>query len=121
VKRTAMKRTGFLKRAVPRRDPTPPEWRSYRGVCPLCLTAGTVDAHHLVPARYLKRRGLHEHLWDESNRLWAGRDCCHTAHETRRRVIPRAFLPAAAEQFASGLGLTHILDRLYGTRTDEGR
>jgi hypothetical protein len=116
VKRTAMKRTGFLKRAVPRRDPTPPEWRRRPGVCPLCLTPGYVEAHHVLPARYLKRRGLHAHLWDERNRLWLGAECCHHGHETRVRPLPRPFLSPAAEEFAREHGLGWVLDRLYGER-----
>jgi hypothetical protein len=116
-----MKRGGFLKRAVPRRDPTPPEWKRRHGRCPACLSVGWVDAHHVVPARYLRRRGLHAHLWDERNKLWLGADCCHAPHETRVRPLPRPFVPAETEEFAQELGLTHILDRLYGTRTNEGR
>ena len=107
-------RRSRLKQKFRRHDPTPEGWRSRYGICPLCLTVGVVDAHHLVPARYLRRRGLQAHLWDARNRLWAGRDCCHTAHETRRRPIPRAFLPRAAERFAAEMNCLDVLDRLYG-------
>jgi hypothetical protein len=111
-----MRRSGFLKRAVPRRDPTPPEWQRRRGVCPLCLTAGWVDAHHIIEKQQLRKRGLDQHVWDTRNRLWAGSDCCHTAHTSRVRPIPRAFVPYEAEVFADELGLGWLLDKTYGER-----
>jgi hypothetical protein len=116
MKRTAaMKRTGFLKRAVPRRDPTPPQWQRYRGVCPMCLTVGWVEAHHIVPRRHLVRYGHGDKVWDTRNRLWAGA-CCHARHESAVRRFPREFVGKRAELFASEVGLGWVLDRLYGER-----
>jgi hypothetical protein len=116
----AVKRTGFLKRAVPRRDPTPPEWRSYHGRCPLCLTSDViVDRHHAIDKQQLRKRGLD--VWDLRLQIDAGRPCCHGPHTSRVRTIPREFVPYQAEEFAAEHGLTWWLDKVYGTRTDEGR
>jgi hypothetical protein len=71
-----------------------------------------LQAHHVLPAQALKKRGLHEHLWDPRN----GVPVCkhdHENHTTAYRRIPRAALPPGAEEFAAELGLQHLLDAQY--------
>ena len=117
VKRSSPLRRSWIRRSAPKqkREATPIEWARYRGVCPMCLTVGWVEAHHIIPARFLKRHGHKDKLWDTRNRLWAG-ECCHARHETAVRRFPREFIDRRAEEFAAEIGLTHVLDRFYGKR-----
>ena len=118
LKRTELKRATKpmrrtrIRQTLRRHDPTPEGWRSYFGVCPLTLEVGWVDAHHIVPARVLKRLGLHDHLWDERNRLWIGRTA-HDAHTNRSRPLLLSQLPDSAFEFVEELGLGHVLEREY--------
>lgn len=75
--------------------------------------AGTVlQAHHVLPKAALRKRGLDHLLWDPRN----GAPVCeseHSNHTTRYKPISRSALPPAAEEFASEVGLGHLLEAQY--------
>jgi hypothetical protein len=76
--------------------------------------AGTrLQAHHVLSQQALKRRGLHELLWDPRNGVPTCEYPCHSNHTSAYRRIPRAVLPPNAEEFAAELGLQHILEAQY--------
>lgn len=85
------------------------------GRCAMCGRPGHCDSHHVIPAKTLKKLGLHEHLWDARNGLPLGRGACHCheSHENRMRPVPRSKLPEAALEFAREHGLEWRLERLY--------
>lgn len=81
----------------------------------MCGRPGRQDAHHVIPAKTLKKLGLHEHLWDPRNGIPLGRGACHCheSHENRMHPIPLSKLPPAALEFAREHGLEWRLERLY--------
>ncbi len=72
----------------------------------------TIDGHHVIPQRHLKRAGLEEHLWDERNGLALCR-WHHFQHENHRERLPRELIPDEAHDFALELGLDWLIDREY--------
>ena len=116
MKRTALKATRKPSLS-PQERLQAAEWRSNMGSCQVCRYEtqscfGPIQPHHVIEAKTLKKRGLHEHLYDVRNRLpvceWR-----HEQHTTRFKPIPRRLIPASAEEFAEELGLTYLLDRYY--------
>jgi hypothetical protein len=99
--------------------------RVVRGRCVMCAWLPAVaedrarravgarkQAHHLLPKRYLKREGLHAHLWDVRN----GMALCafhHERHENFVQRVPRQLLLPTAFEFADELGLGWLIDREY--------
>lgn len=88
-----------------------------------------VDAHHIIPKRAIRRyvsarvrdgtvskeaapKLLRRLLWDRRNGLAVSRKT-HDEHETRRRPIPRRYLPGSAIAFAQELGLVWMIERDY--------
>ncbi len=97
-------------------------WTAGLGDCAVCRLeggscSGRVQGHHVVAKQALKRRGLVDWLYDTRNRL-AVCEKRHMQHESGFRRIPRALVPASAEEFAGELGLDWLLDRVYGRREE---
>ena len=90
-------------------------WREGLGPCALSGTtfcSGSLQGHHIVEKRALRRRGLDEHLWDKRNRLSIC-DRHHAQHTTAHTRIPYSVIPAEAHEFAAELELTYLIDRYY--------
>lgn len=70
-----------------------------------------VQAHHAIPKDKLKRRGLHDHLWDKRNGLCL---CVyhHERHHNFTERVPRS-LVGHVEGFANEHGLLWLLDWEY--------
>lgn len=92
-------------------------WKLDLGPCLVCPyeggeCSGQVQGHHIISKMALKRRGLHEHLWDIRNRL----PVCTYRHEQATvayRQIPLGVLPPEAWEFATELSLLGFLYRHY--------
>lgn len=100
--------------------------------CEMCLRSGrardahaTRDAHHILPARYIRgyvrslklpaaeaRVLLRSLLWDRRNGMSLCRSC-HDNHESAFRRVPRVAIPMKARQFARELEMEYVIDRLY--------
>lgn len=68
---------------------------------------------HLIPKQALRRRGLHEFVWDVRN----GLSVCYRAHrrsDAGLERFPAERIPEAAWEFADEVGLRWMLERLYG-------
>lgn len=77
------------------------------------------EAHHVVEAAELKRRGLHHLLWDERNALRLRPDV-HRRHTNRMEPVPLRCLKQDNIDFAfeiMGAGAKDYLDQKY-TGTD---
>jgi hypothetical protein len=72
-----------------------------------------LQAHHCISQQHLRKRNLHDRLWDPANGVAVCEYPCHTWHTTRHRPIPRYALPREALEFAFSLGLGYLLDRQY--------
>lgn len=103
-----------------------------RSRCAMCAARGveidahsTRDAHHILPARYIRRyvrslqlpaedaaKLLRSLLYDHRNGLCLCRRC-HDKHETGHTRVPRSLLPVKALQFARELRLDYVIERLY--------
>ena len=69
-----------------------------------------MQAMHVVPKQALKRRGLHDLLWDPAN----GVNGCyeiHRRHDNCTEKIGREFLPARCVEWAAVHGLSDVLER----------
>lgn len=105
---------------------TPWEWRLAAFVAAggleasgaVCILTGTrtrdvedrrFHVHHPLPARELRRRGLHAHVWDPRNALWVLGDA-HLQHETPGvrgdHRIPRELLPTSVWEFCAEMDAT---------------
>lgn len=92
-------------------------WRRDLGPCVVCpfeggTCRGPVQAHHIVGAHTLRKRGLNAHLMDLRNRL----SVCehrHEQHTNGYRPIPRELLTMQVFEFADELGLGWYLDKHY--------
>jgi hypothetical protein len=86
---------------------------------------GRRDAHHVLPARYIRRyvrslrlpaeeafKLLVSLLYDPRNGICLCRRC-HDKHETGFRRVPRALIPTKAVQFAREIGLDWYIDKTY--------
>jgi hypothetical protein len=84
-----------------------------------------LDAHHVIPARYLRRfvsamemdaekseTMLLVLLYDRRNGLCICRDC-HEHHETAYRRIPRSAVPQQAVKFAREIDREWYIERFY--------
>lgn len=80
-----------------------------------CVVTGRYaeEIHHAIPRQSLRHRGLD--IWDPRNGVPVTRRT-HERHTTAVERIPRECLPASVEEYASEIGLTHLLDRYYGAR-----
>lgn len=92
-------------------------WREGLGRCALNMRGdhvceGKVRGHHLIAQHALRKRGLHEFLWDKRNRL-AVCDAAHHRHHTRCAPLPRSVLPDSVFEFAEELGLLWLLEKTY--------
>jgi hypothetical protein len=108
------------KREAPVEGPlTPEEWRRAVFVASggRCVISGSVardaedrgfQAHHALPARELRARGLRDRVWDSRNGVWLARRV-HERHESAVERVPRSALPASVWEFC------RELDRLDGT------
>jgi len=79
------------------------------------LCEGNVQAAHLIPKQALRRRGLHEYVWDPRNGIGA----CERAHrrsDSGLERFPVEVIPESAWEFARELGLEWYLEKLYGER-----
>lgn len=103
-----------------------------RGRCVMCQARGVTvdahsihDAHHIVPARYIRRyvrslrldapeaaKLLARLLYDPRNGLCLCRRD-HDKHETGYTRVPRELIPSKAFQFARELKLDYVIDRFY--------
>lgn len=99
---------------------SPDEWRrrawsASGGWCIITRTRAdgpedpTFDAHHVLPKRLLRRRGLYAYVWDPRNSLWLAQ-LAHGRHESGFERIPRVFVPPSAWAFVQEL------DELAGTQ-----
>lgn len=87
-------------------------WRAGLGPCVRCGSRLSVDGHHVIPKRVLRRLGFHDRLLDTRNRLaLCRRD--HERHENRSEPVTRELLPASVFEFADELRLGWYLDRHY--------
>lgn len=87
--------------------PAPPELRDGRMV-----DFRTVEGHHVLAKRHLKREGFTGRLWDTRN----GMGLCryhHQRHEHAIQRVPYALVPDCALEFAAELGLEHVVEREY--------
>lgn len=76
---------------------------------------GPVQAAHVISKQTLRRRGLHQHVYDPRNGIGA----CYKAHRRSDNAVERFpvdRVPVAAWEFAHELGLDYLLERLYGER-----
>lgn len=74
-----------------------------------------IQAAHIIPKQALRRRGLYEHVYDPRNAIAA----CYRAHRRSDAGIERfpvECFSAQAWEFASELGLTWMVEKLYGER-----
>lgn len=74
--------------------------------------AGPLQAHHVVSQQQLRRRGLHDLLWDVAN----GATVCEEAHRRHTLAVERIpfdRLPGRCVRFAEAQGLAAILARYY--------
>lgn len=95
--------------AMCRSSPEPEEVRRARP-----WEFATIDGHHCIPKRDLKRWGLHRLLWDTRNMLALCR-FHHFRHEKAYQRVPRALLKPSALEFADEIGARFMLenDRIY--------
>jgi hypothetical protein len=124
--RQQLERGNGLRRKVrerPAEGPlTPREWQAavFEASEGRCVITGSrareVDdpafhAHHPLPQRQLRARGLHGCLWDPRNGILLRRDI-HERHEhgARRIRVPHTALPASVWEFCAEL------DELAGTK-----
>lgn len=85
------------------------------GPCAVTGRTPTV-AHHAVPQRVLRERGLGEHArWDVRNGIPL-ESRAHERHHSRHRPILMSELPAAVFDFAEDYGLVEYLRRTYPTK-----
>lgn len=117
------RRTGLKRRRKPRptEGPLAPfEWKrgaffAAGGRCAVCgkwagwwdggppTPPGRGEAHHVLPARFLRSHGLHDRVWDSRNVMWC---CarCHELHENGSRLFPASLIPESARKFAAEVG-----------------
>lgn len=71
-----------------------------------------LEAHHVIAAHQLKKRGLHHLLYDVRNGLCL---CyrAHRRHTNRTEPIDYSYLSQQAIDFATEVGLDWQLDRDY--------
>jgi hypothetical protein len=123
MKRTALKRKTPLKRGRKKVYGTAPEWRYFKktvidldGGCVMRLVhecEGELQACHVIPKQALKRRGLSDLIWLPQS-AFCGCEKAHRRSDSGRERVPRSLLPARCIRFAERLGLSHLIDRLYG-------
>lgn len=74
-----------------------------------CMVTGRVarnaddarfDAHHPLPKRELRARGLYAHVFDERNGMWVDK-IAHANHENASPRFPRDTVPESAWEFAA--------------------
>jgi hypothetical protein len=122
--RGALQRTGSgMRRVTAGEGPlTPAEWRAavFAAAHGRCIISGTrardlddprFQAHHILPKRVLRVRGLLSYVWDARNGLWLRADV-HAAHEApgvNDGRIPAYRLPTCVWEFCDEL------DALAGT------
>lgn len=83
------------------------------GVSSRDIHVGYIECHHVLSRQQLRRHGHGDKVWDARNGIpLAPR--VHERHTLAVERVPRASLPVAAEEFAAELGLTWLLDRVYG-------
>lgn len=101
-----------------------------------CIITGTradghddphFEAHHPLPKRELRARGLHGHVWDARNGVWLV-ERVHERHESGTARIPRERLPVAVWEFAAemdalgdGEWATAMIERLHPAAGSSGR
>lgn len=134
-------RGGGMRRASAAEGPLSPEaWREavYRQAGGRCMVTNarasnaddpTFDAHHVVPKRVLRARGLLDRVFEARNGVWLRADI-HAAVENpgvRARPLTAEMLPAAVWEFASELDAlegtywaTELVLRAHPRRADPG-
>jgi hypothetical protein len=97
-----------------------------RGGCEMCrahpvdsavrhdraLDLQTIQGHHIIEQKHLKRHGKQGHLWDIRN----GMGLCayhHQRHTNWTQRVPRELLPPAVYDFADEIGLPWLLDQYH--------
>lgn len=92
--------------------------------CVACGGRG-VQRHHVISRQALKRltkdpKERARLINDERNLVWV---CvpCHMRHENAFRRLPLSSLPQSALDFATEVGLAHLIDRYYTKEADHGR
>jgi hypothetical protein len=123
MRRTALKRKTPLKRGRKKVYGTAPEWRRFKqlvveldGGCVMRFVHecdGELQACHVIPKQALKRRGWSDLIWLPES-AFCGCERAHRRSDSGRERVPRSLLPARCIRFAKGLGLSHLIDRLYG-------
>lgn len=120
LERAALNRAGGMRRSSSKEGPlTPAAWRERvfelsEGLCVMTgARASHVEdrrfhAHHPVPKRTLRDRGLFGWVWDSRNGLWLRSDA-HERHESASVRVPAEKLPASVWEFCAAL------DALEGT------
>lgn len=74
-----------------------------------------LEGHHVISQQALRKRGLHDFLWDVRNGVGVcGR--AHRRHDLATERIPREKLPPCVWEFAAEHGLTWYLERFYPER-----
>lgn len=128
--RPAGDRRSAPKKKKPQRPPegplTPREWqlavfKASAGRCTVTNTRARdpddprFHAHHPVPKQTLRRRGLHDRVWDPRNGMLV-LATLHADHEFAPDYrIPGERVPDSAREFAAELGpwAVDLLDRLH--------
>lgn len=115
MKSSPLKRRPPRRLAPTERDAAGRWWHAAQGrPCAACggPPEPRMDGHHAIPKQRL-RRDHPEHTWDLRNLVPLHRQC-HADHEGARHRVPREALGASVEQLAAELGLTWLLDSIYG-------
>lgn len=142
VNRASPGRSGTLRASRTAKPPegpmTPDEWRravyvASGGRCTMTASrARDADdprfhAHHVVPKRELRARGLYSWVWDARNGAWLWADA-HERHENASQRVPSGRLPPAVWMFCAELDemdgsewATALVQRLHPATGTRGR
>jgi hypothetical protein len=112
-------RAGFRRYSEAEGPLTPREWqeRVFYASGGMCIVTGArardvddprFEAHHVVPKRILRERGLQAYVWDQRNGVWLTKRS-HARQESAFERLPAQRLPLAVWAFC------RELDRLEGT------
>lgn len=132
-------RGGLSRKSKPRREPegplTPAEWRLAAFVASggRCMITGAkaanvedrhFHAHHVLPKRVLRARGLLDRVWDPRNAVWLRSDV-HMPGFAREPELPQERIPPYVWEFARELDslegtlwATELIKRLYPKPSD---